>query len=210
MSSLINYIKQKRKIRKILIAGSGATGKTSLVKVLKTGTSLSNMEANLEYHRTLYLQLEKIFAGKNGGIFQLYDVAGQLDLPIHAFRDTAKLTFGNVDIVILVFANDNIQSLLDIERWLSLVDEYYKTENATKKPPFVLINNKTDLEAAADNSLISSIVDQQNDIIKYFELSCLTGKGVYEFKTWIAEYFFGDHGKEVNINDGSKASREST
>lgn len=190
--SLVDYIKQKRKIRKILIAGTGAVGKTSLLKVLKNKKYLKELNSNdLKYNRTLFMEFEKIQSSKKSGIFQLYDVAGQLDLPFHAFRDTARLTFGNVDLILILFSNNNVQSLLDVENWLDKIKEYYLSENNNNGiPKCLLINNKADLESTIDTFLIKAVTNQ-SEIIKFFEISCLNGKGIEELGNWLDNYFFG-------------------
>lgn len=193
--NLVDFIKDKRKLRKILIAGSGAVGKTSLVKVLKTDAScLDDLEdEDLEYHRTLFMELEKIDAYEGTeGVFQFYDVAGQLTLPIHAFRDTTRLAFGNVDIVILMFSSDNLQTLLDIKQWFEMVTDYYDnndTKNPSKLPTIVLVKNKIDLDCVYDDNLVEGI-KKQEQVEEYFEISCLTGEGIDTLFQWVSKYCF--------------------
>lgn len=195
--SLIKFIKQKRKIRKILIAGTGAVGKTSLLKVLKSKKSLEKLDnKDLQYNRTLFMELEKINSSNTNGIFQLYDVAGQLDLPFHAFRDTTRLTFGNVDLVLILFSNDNVQSLLEVETWLEKIKTYYELNNKDDLPDCWLINNKTDLEASIDSFLVET-VKNQDEISNYIEISCLTGNGIEKLNNLLDTHFFG---VEINNN----------
>ena len=61
--TFLDQLKKKRRIRKILVAGSGAVGKTSLVRVLKERKTLNEiLEEGLEYHRTLFIDLEVVSA----------------------------------------------------------------------------------------------------------------------------------------------------
>ncbi|MHA2210952.1 MAG: hypothetical protein ACXABV_17495 [Candidatus Thorarchaeota archaeon] len=55
------HTRKKLPIRKVLIAGSGAVGKTSLVKVMKHNLSLSGIEDDTtQYHRTPFVELETV------------------------------------------------------------------------------------------------------------------------------------------------------
>ncbi|MBD3190360.1 MAG: GTP-binding protein [Candidatus Heimdallarchaeota archaeon] len=182
----LEYVKLEKQIRKILVIGSGAVGKTSLIKVLKTNKPLKEFdECHLEYNRTLFLEIEEIKTEDRKGTFQLLDLAGQLDLPIHASRDIPRFAFGAVDLILFVFANDNAQSLLDIQEWVEIVNNYYQSTNLD--PPIgILINNKTDLECSFDESLIELIKPQ---MAGYFCLSCFDGEGIANLKEWLDEFF---------------------
>ena len=186
--SFLDYIKEKQSLRKLIVIGSGAVGKTSLIKVLKANKPLIEFEENFEYHRTLFLELEQIETMNGNGVFQIFDLAGQLNLPIHASRDIPRCAFGQVDLVLLFFASDNTQSLLDLQQWINLMQEYYIGVKEAL-PPFVLVKNKNDLENSFDESLLN-ILKGLEEIKNYFEISCLTGEGVEDLKNWITNYFF--------------------
>lgn len=193
---LVEYLKQKRVMRKILVAGSGAVGKTSLVKVLASNKSLSELgNEYLEYHRTHFLEMETISADKisanSKGTFYFYDVAGQIDLPIHALRDTASTVVGAVDLVLLVFSNDNAKSLLELSKWFSLIENALKQARLVKEPTFVLIKNKIDLPSRLDDSLVEHLLAATPRIVKYFEVSCLTGQGLDDLKKWLLSFLKG-------------------
>lgn len=132
------------------------------------------------------------------GVFQFFDVAGQLDLPIHAIRDTPRAVFGKADLVMLVFSNNNIKSLLDIQNWLSLIRNYYEKSNEPF-PSFIVVNNKMDLDGTIDSELIQKI-KEQDFVQNYFEISCLTGSGVNDLKYWLEDFF--DPKKEGNYLNG--------
>ncbi|MBN1330141.1 MAG: GTPase domain-containing protein [Candidatus Heimdallarchaeota archaeon] len=181
----LEYIKLAKKIRKILILGSGAVGKTSLTKVLKNEIPLKDTGGCCDYHRTLFVEIEQFKTENDDGTFQLFDLAGQLDLPFHATRDTARFTFSAADLICFVLASDNTQSLIDLNEWVTITKNYY---NKAKKetPPFILIKNKVDLENNIDDSLLECIMP---NFKAYFEISCYDGKGISELKKWFNEFY---------------------
>lgn len=181
----LDYIKYKKKIRKILILGSGAVGKTSLTKLLRNEIPLKDMEGSCDYHRTLFIEIEQFKTEDNQGTFQLFDLAGQLDLPIHATRDSARFTFNAVDLICFVLASNNVQSFMDLNDWVNLTKGYYNEANI-EIPPFILVKNKVDLENAIDDSLLDFIMP---NFKAYFEVSCFNGKGITELKKWFNEFF---------------------
>ncbi|MHA1906775.1 MAG: Rab family GTPase [Candidatus Thorarchaeota archaeon] len=180
----VTTLEQESKVTKVLVAGAGAVGKTTLVRVLRDDKPLDCSFISQEYHRTPFIELETVKVDSIGGtgskgIFLMVDVAGQLDLPIHALRDFSKLALGSVEMVLLVFSADNLQSLLDLKEWVALIKTQYK-EVPGKNLQFVLIMNKSDLERNIDPSLISAFMDSEPLISGYFELSCKNGNGLGE------------------------------
>ncbi|TFG30911.1 hypothetical protein EU528_07575 [Candidatus Thorarchaeota archaeon] len=183
-------------VTKALVAGSGAVGKTTLVRVLRDGQPLNESNVNKEYHRTPFIELETIKVERIGGtgsrgIFLLVDVAGQLDLPIHALRDLSKLALGGVELVILVFSAEDIQSLLDLKDWVSLIKTQYK-EVPGKTLQFVLVMNKCDLGSCMDPELVARFIESEPMISEYFELSCANGEGISELQSWLVENVSGE------------------
>ncbi len=181
----LEFVKSFKKIRKILILGSGAVGKTSLTKVLKSELPLKDMNGDCDYNRTLFVEIDQFKTKDKKGTFQVIDLAGQLGLPIHATRDTPKLAFSAVDLICFVFSKDNAQSLIDLNQWVNITNNYYQKTNS-KVPPFILIKNKMDLENNIDDSLVELMM---SSIKGYFEISCYDGKGVEELKKWFSEFF---------------------
>ncbi|MHA2423852.1 MAG: GTPase domain-containing protein [Candidatus Thorarchaeota archaeon] len=180
----VTTMDQGSRVTKVLVAGSGAVGKTTLVRVLRDDTPLDGSSIPQEYHRTPFIELETVKVESIGGtgskgIFLMVDVAGQLDLPIHALRDFSTLALGSVELVLLVFSADNLQSLLDLKNWVALIKTQYK-EVPGKNLQFVLIMNKCDLERNIDPGLVSAFMDSEPLITGYFELSCMNGNGLGE------------------------------
>ena len=194
--NLSSFIKKRRKLKKILFLGSGAVGKTTLLNVLKSDTLLSESTANKEYQRTLFFTFETIEAANlanldTDGKFQLYDLAGQLDLPIHATRDIAETVLGSVDLIVFIFSTDSLQSLFDIEQWLKIIDEFNLRANRDlSSSSFILVKNKADMESSINEAIIKSILDYDKRFLKYFQVSCLTGQNLKEFKEWLVDYCF--------------------
>lgn len=199
MKSFLDYIKEVNGVRKILLAGAGGVGKTSLVKVLSEGMSLTELEHlgnDLSYHRTLYLNLITVHASKlvedneKGGKFVFFDVAGQLNQPLHAITDTTKSTMGAVDLIMLVFDGNNMQSLMELGDWIETIKNSY--ENTDEIPNFVVVKNKLELPSNIDPMLIETFVNSELKIIGYFEISSLMGQGLEEFQGWLVDYYFGE------------------
>ena len=188
-NTAVSPVGQRTPITKILVAGSGAVGKTTLVRVIKEGKSLDNSNVSGEYHRTPFIEIETIGVEKIGGtgsrgIFLLVDVAGQLDLPVHALRDFSNLAMGGVELVFLIFSAENLQSLLDLKDWVSLVKTQHK-EKPGKTLQFLLIMNKCDLGRCMDHGLVEKFMESEPMIAGYFELSCKTGEGLKELQAWL-------------------------
>ncbi|MHA2143725.1 MAG: GTPase domain-containing protein [Candidatus Thorarchaeota archaeon] len=175
-------------IRKVLIAGAGAVGKSSLVKVMKHDLPLSRIDDNpTAYHRTPFVDLEtvRIKRSEEEGVFQIVDVSGQLDSVIHPLRDISRVAMGGVDVVLLLFSGSNVQSLLDLSQWIETLTDYYSKIRTKNMPDFVLLKNKADLSEDIDQTLIDAVMKCNPRICKYHELSCLTGEGVKEMIEWL-------------------------
>lgn len=195
-------MKYQKKVRKILILGSGAVGKTSLTKVIKTQTPLKELDEDCHYKRTLFVEIDQFKTVDATGTFQVVDLAGQLNLPIHGTRDTTRFVFNAVDLICYVFATDNTQSLIDLNEWVSLVRNYYK-EKQMKEPPSILIKNKIDLESSIDDSLLELL---KMDLKAYFEVSCYNGVGIDKLKQWFDVFFHECNSafEEANYNGHKK------
>ncbi len=180
---------ERSKITKILVAGSGAVGKTTMLQVLKDNKPLEITAISQEYHRTPFINIETVSVERIGGtgskgIFLMVDVAGQLDLPIHALRDFSNLALGSVELVMLVLSADNIQTLFDLKDWISII----KTQHNGKRPlQFVLVMNKCDLEHCIDPGLVKQFMESEPMIVASFDISCKTGEGLDEFQKWLID-----------------------
>lgn len=180
------------------MAGSGGVGKTSIVKALYEGKSLEELidqGIDLSYHRTLYLNLITIQSSKlvesfdQGGQLIFYDLAGQLNQPLHAIRDTADSTMGAVDLIMLVFDGTNVQSLFELAEWITIIKSIYVTND--KFPDLILIKNKIELQSNIGDDMIQSFVESEIKIVKYFAVSTMKGQGFPEMQQWLIDYFYG-------------------
>ncbi|MHA1770391.1 MAG: GTPase domain-containing protein [Candidatus Thorarchaeota archaeon] len=192
-ASLLDQMKQRRQIQKMLLAGSGAVGKTTLLNVLKHGVL---DETVTKYHRTLFFEIESLQMSdltkeNHVGSYQVIDVAGQVDQPVHPFRDAERLAFGGVDLVLLVFSSDDLQSLMDIEKWMGLINDGSSTYQHGAQPQYLLIRNKVDLPDSFDQELVDILLKNMPQIQGYFETSCVTGEGLDELRRWLIDHLMG-------------------
>lgn len=194
--SSTNSLKKHHNLRKILLVGSGAVGKTSLVKVLKGTQGLSTMNGCVqEYHRTPFVELDSFPVSSMtnrdiSGVFQVVDVSGQLDSQIHPLRDIAKVALGAVDVILLLFSTDNVQSLLDLARWIDIIKPFYASSKY-ELPLMILVKNKIDLNETIDETLIDTLMKYDDDVSRYFEVSCMTGAGFDDLCDWLVTSCFG-------------------
>lgn len=189
----LDQIKKRSRIIKALIIGSGGVGKSSMLKVVKSGDLLP--ELGQIYQRTLFMEIETIQLEENNGKFEMMfmDLAGQTDLPMHALIDFEKLSLGGADLIILMFANNNIQSLIHLQNWYGLIHSYYTSMNK-KLPDIILIQNKCDLARDFDQDIVESMKGAVPEIISHHQVSLVSGEGIELLKQDLAnmKYKFGD------------------
>ena len=174
--SFLAMIKKYHNMRKALLIGSGGVGKTSLLNAL---TKHQYVSQTATYHRTSFINYGTIAVIDTVGEkirIQFHDLAGQLDLPIHALKDFTTQTLGATDIIFLVFATNDLQTFLDLKTWIGLIDEGITTLHI--QPQYILIQNKTDLESLIDDSLITKFLEDNPAIKEFFKINCVTGQGL--------------------------------
>ena len=194
LEQVVQTIKRKNTIKKVVIVGSGAVGKTSLLNLLKM-PDVSVLDDKTKYARTPFINIDskKIIDeySQNIGHLQFYDLAGQIDLPIHALKDFSAQILGHTDIILLVFANNNLQSFLDLKLWYQLVkDGLNKIDRSTNHSKLILIENKTDLECSVDDSLIEYFSSMDSQFKGIFKVSCLTKEGITVLSNWLEKELF--------------------
>ena len=188
-NEFIEAIKKVNKLKKALIVGSGAVGKTSLLTFLST-----NLIPATTYKRTSFVNFDTIrIHGVNHqeiiGQIQVQDLAGQITLPVHALKDFVQQTLGATDIIFLVFDNNNFQSFLDLEMWLNHINDGLKILNVKINPRIVLIRNKVDLEQVVEESLVKKLMEFDKRITHCFSISCVKGSGFEQLQSFLKEVF---------------------
>lgn len=193
LGSIVEIIKKSKNLKKAIIVGSGAVGKTSLVRLLSKNITLDQASHGSTYKKTFFVNFDTInLVDKNKerlGHIQVLDIAGQLNQPIHALKDFIAQTLGSTDLIFLVFAGDNLQSFLDLELWINHIDNGLKLLNKQTNPNFILIKNKTDLNNLISNELVDKLINYDKRIKKYFEVSCLDGQGIDSLKIFLEDVF---------------------
>lgn len=183
-------VRKPGRVRKIVIVGSGAVGKTTLVAALRGELQeLSKIQDWAQYRRTLFLDLQTLRVPGDGPqsplvVLQFVDMSGQLDSPIHPLRDAVPLAVGQADVVMLVFASNNTQSLIDLRHWISILETQRSQLQQSSRPTYVLVRTKTDLPFEADPRLVDAL-RQGAGISYYFETSCVTMDGIDELRRWL-------------------------
>ncbi len=193
LEQVVQTIKRKNTIKKVVIVGSGAVGKTSLLHLLKM-PEVSILDDKTKYARTPFMNIDtkQIIneQSKNIGHLQFYDLAGQIDLPIHALKDFSAQVLGHTDVILLVFASNNLQSFLDLKIWYQLVKDGLNKYGSNNQSKLILIKNKIDLNSTIDKSLIDYFAKMDTQFKGTFEVSCLTKEGIEDLSNWLEEELF--------------------
>lgn len=166
-----NSVKKKYKI---VVVGSNAVGKTTLLR------NISDQTLEKNYIPTLGVNVSNIdfkFKSKNSPIetsvsISVWDIAGQFftrNLPIH------KKFYNGASAAILVYDLTRDLTYKDVPEWRETVDK-----NVGNILPILLIGNKVDLK---DERVVS--IEKGNEMAgklrcPYIETSALTGENVKE------------------------------
>jgi len=149
-----------KKVLKIIIAGDGATGKTTISKKLN-GT----FNSEEELHMTTGIDSHTLEITQKDGKAVIWDLAGQ-----EQFRSFQDTFFNNADIVILVYSIEWFPSYMNIDSWLSMID-------TTEVSKIYLIANKIDLENRAVRTNEAEEYAESRGLC-YYELSAITGENL--------------------------------
>ena len=158
-----NYV--RKNYFKIILAGNGAVGKTTLSKRL-TGTLKKNerieMTPGVDFH---ILKIKK-----NVIQLQLWDLGGQ-----DQFRYFQHDFFGGATVVILIYSVDSSKTFIELNTWLEFIpEEMYKN--------VYLIGNKIDLEDRSVKIEDAIKYAEDHGFRGYYETSALNGEGIDEFE----------------------------
>jgi small GTP-binding protein len=159
----------KNKVLKIVIAGDGATGKTTISKRLS-----GKLNNNENISMTFGIDFHTLEITNHEGNAVIWDLGGQ-----EQFRVFQPDFFKEADIVILVFSVDWFPTFMNIDSWLGMINKY----DAGK---IYLIANKIDIENRAVNKDEIEEFAKDNDLI-LFQISALTGKNFMDFENHLME-----------------------
>jgi len=160
---------------KILLLGSEAVGKTSIVqryvyKVFKES-----------YHSTLGLDIlykEVDFKNSNYNL-TIWDFGGQ-----DCFKQIRKRFYGDSDGIVLIFSLSDESSLDRLERWIA------ETETQiTARVPLVIAANKKDLleERTVATKSIVEFLEKHDLTASFFYTSAKTGENIHKLFYRIVE-----------------------
>lgn len=161
--------KANRQAMKVVLAGDGAVGKSSLVYRLCTDQFVGKrtMTIGVEFH------LYDIKHSASTTRLIVWDVGGQ-----DHFSFTRRAFYRGSKAVGLVYDTSERRSFERLEHW--------KTEIRENLPstPLVLAGNKTDLPRQVSREEGQALAEDWN--VPFFETSCVSGRGVREFFSAVA------------------------
>lgn len=153
-------------VLKIIVAGDGGVGKTSLIRRYVSGCfdPAERITIGCDFYT-------KVLSAQNGQQFklQIWDVGGQ-----EQFRALLPLWSKGSRGAILAFDVGSLESYLHLDEWLSIVLERGKTENF----PIIVVGTKREL---SDGSITESDLDQytrKRGIDGYYLVSAKDGISV--------------------------------
>ncbi|MFX1394450.1 MAG: Rab family GTPase [Promethearchaeota archaeon] len=158
-----NYV--RKNYFKIILAGDGAVGKTTLSKRL-TGT----LKRDERIQMTPGVDFHSLKIKKNVINLQIWDLGGQ-----EQFRYFQNDFFGGATIVVLIYGIDSYNTFKGLSTWLDFVPkEMYKY--------VFLIGNKIDMEDRSVNMEEALKFAEDHGFGGYYETSALNGVGIDEFE----------------------------
>jgi small GTP-binding protein len=151
---------------KVVLAGEGAVGKTTLINRFVTGSF------STDYKATIGVQIfsKKIFIKGQEINLQIWDIAGQT-----LFRNFRPRFFVNASGALLVFDLTVPASLYYLRQWINDIKQI------TEDIPFVLIGNKNDLinlQSISAEDITEFLIKNNSDIKTYYSTSALSGENV--------------------------------
>lgn len=162
---------------KIILAGDGEVGKTSLRKRFMghgfDGEYIRTLGADFAVHETLI--------GNEMIRWQIWDIAGQPE-----YSQMIKAYYKRCIGAIVVYDITRRATFEHANMW---INEIWKNNGEFSVIPLVLVGNKTDLRTCRKNTLteeegtllaseLSAMTDEKGFSIPYVETSALSGEGV--------------------------------
>ncbi|MFX1520532.1 MAG: Rab family GTPase [Promethearchaeota archaeon] len=149
-------------ILKIVVAGDGGVGKTSLLNRYVSDKFIDGMKMTIgtDFYSKVIRCENRVFA------LQLWDFGGEL-----RFRFLLPGYCKGACGVILVFDLNDLSTLLNLKEWLQIVREN------TADPVIILIGNKADITNSMHEDLIQEFC-RKNRLDKFIPTSAKTGENV--------------------------------
>lgn len=178
---------------KIVLVGDTQVGKTCLIKRLSTGTFYDNNPPTIG----AAFQNHVLQTSKGSVSLQIWDTAGQ-----EKFRALAPMYYRSAAVAILCFDLTNKRSFEALDQWTQEL-----IEKASPTMKLVIVGNKKDL---VNDRVVSSedanSYSLSHGAVLYCETSALTGEGIFELFTKIAE--MGDPDPGAIFSNGSDITTE--
>ena len=156
----------KRTVLPLMLLGDGQVGKTSLILRL-TGNEFNDSQLTT-VGKESYIQQVNMHGYDLK--MKIWDTAGQ-----ERFKSMSVQVIKNSDAVILVYAIDDKNSFIDLDQWLSKINE---TTDLSKKP-IIIVGNKADVENEKREVTFEegkNYADSKG--YKFYETSAKTGQNI--------------------------------
>ncbi len=154
-----------KKVYKVVLAGEGGVGKTSMITFSDKGKFRENEQMTVGVNIGCYTPEDF------PGILQLWDLGGQ-----ERFECIHKGYTGCAHAGILVFDHSRFKTFMNIPKW----EQFIRQDNGNI--PILLVGNKVDLiESGKHDGIPQEDIDalmKENNYFGYFSTSCKTGKNV--------------------------------
>ena len=208
-----------RTIKKVVIAGDGAVGKTTTIAVLanyfqsrfESTYFKSNQPVELEdISRTRLIDFHTLQINHNDTkeIFQIWDIQGQRftnpshKVPTNPLDLIPKIIIGHASLIILMFSLQDyasFQHLFEEGGWYESIKEFIGKETNV-----LLVGNKSDLEQEVYDNIIEKTCSIY-PISKFFSMSAIHGTNVqvlseFIYNTLFSESCFIIHQATLTIN----------
>jgi small GTP-binding protein len=171
----MDYTEKAKYHMKVIVCGTGAVGKTSLVR------RFVENKFDFNYLLTVGMEPSNRKLQVNGFLVNLviFDVAGQ-----KRFQTLREIFFRKANGALLVFDLTRPDSLDELYEWKDQIDERL----GKNKIPLVLLGNKADLEdmIQIDYQVLEDTVIPDFQPVKYLETSAYQNKNVHDAFSVIA------------------------
>tara|TARA_Y100000991_G_C21957049_1_gene342604 strand:+ start:830 stop:1417 length:588 start_codon:yes stop_codon:yes gene_type:complete len=181
---------------KIILIGPAGAGKSSLLFQLKSEEE-KNFEKIQNYQPTIGVDFyaKNISFGNKDIKIHIWDTAGQ-----ERFDCIVDTYYKNIDMVILMYDLSKSDNKYQIKRWIEKINFF------AKDVPVVLIGNKKDIEINKFDKIYEEEIQNDFNLIKYFEISCLDIDNVNYVMDYIYNYVVNnikkDYIDDIIILDG--------